>query len=100
MADIKVTSYQELHNTARQLNDSSQTYRDIYKSLLNLANEMGQAWEGADNKAYVERINGIANRLEDMSKKLEVASKTLDTQATNYETAQSQNAQQAGRLPS
>ena len=43
MADIKVTSYQELHNTARQLNDSSQTYRDIYKSLLNLANEMGQA---------------------------------------------------------
>lgn len=43
MADIKITSYQDMHNSANQLKQSSQTYHDIYKSLLDIASTMGQA---------------------------------------------------------
>lgn len=100
MANIKITSYQDIHNSASQLKQSSQTYHDIYKNLLDIANTMGQAWDGADNQTYVDRINGIAHHLESMSEKLQIAGDTLDKQATNYETAQSQNAQQAAKLPS
>ena len=81
-----------LHAAAQKFSRLSQDYTAVYTRLLNAAQTMGDAWNAADNLAFVEQLNGFCEELKTMANHLEQDSQTLNQQATNYETVRDNNA--------
>jgi len=94
---IRVTP-SELGAAADRLTDLSEGYTQIYTQLLQQAGTMGSAWEGEDNLAFVEQINGFCQELKDMATKLVSAADALRLQKSNYENRQSDNIAQVRKL--
>ncbi len=80
-----------LHSAAQKFSQLSQDYTSVYNRLLNSAQTMGDAWNSADNQAFVEQINGFCEELKAMATHLEQAAQALNQQATNYETTRDNN---------
>jgi WXG100 family type VII secretion target len=95
---ISVASFEDMAKAAQRLQAISETYTEIYTQLLQEANTMGTAWEGADNLAFVERITGFTDNLKDMASKLALASQALDKQRANYVARQDHNITQVKKL--
>ena len=95
---ISVASFDKMAEASKKLQQISEIYTDIYKQLLQEANTMGTAWEGADNLAYVEQINGFTEELKAMAAKLSLASQALEKQRANYVARQDNNIAQAKKL--
>ncbi len=98
MAKIRVDSYEQMKATADQLRAISENYSSISAQLLDRAGTMGAAWEGEDNLAFVARINGFAEELNLMAKKVMLCSETLDAQWRNYKVTQENNISQVNKL--
>ena len=81
---FSVESFEALGNASKQLQAHSETYTQIYTQLMQEASTMGAAWEGADNQAFVEQINGFTEELKAMAQKLATASQALEKQRANY----------------
>lgn len=96
---INVESFDEMARTAKKLQQLSSVYEAIAKRLLATANNMGDAWAGEDNLAFVNQINGFAQELKFMSDKLEDAGMALDQQRANYVKRQDENINDARKLP-
>ena len=94
---IRVTP-EDLGTAAKKLQDCSDNYTSIYTQLLQDAGTMGAAWEGDDNLAFVDQINGFCDDLKTMADKLVLASQTLEQQKTNYQNRQQDNMTQVKRL--
>jgi WXG100 family type VII secretion target len=94
---IRVTP-QDLEAASKRVLEISQSYREIYTQLLQTASTMGAAWEGEDNLAFVNQINGFTDKLKAMSDKLETASRALDQIKTNYVQRQEANIAQVSKL--
>ena len=75
---ISVASFDDMAKASKRLQALSETYTEIYTQLLQEANTMGTAWEGADNLAFVEQINGFTEELKAMAAKLMTASEALE----------------------
>ncbi len=95
---ISVSSFDEMAKASQKLQALSETYTEIYTQLLQEANTMGSAWEGADNLAFVEQINGFTEELKTMAQKLSLASQALDKQRANYVAQQESNITQVKKL--
>ena len=95
---ISVASFEDMAKAAQRLQSLSETYTEIYTQLLQEANTMGSAWEGADNLAFVEQINGFTEKLKAMAAKLSTAGQALDKQRANYVARQENNITQAKKL--
>lgn len=80
-----------LHSAAQKFTQLSQEYTTVYTRLMNAAQTMGDAWNSADNLAFVEQINGFCEELRGMAAHLDQAAQTLNQQATNYETVRDNN---------
>ena len=80
-----------LHSAAQKFNQLSADYTSVYSRLLNVAGTMGEAWNAADNLAFVDQINGFCEELKAMANHLEQAAQALDQQAKNYETVRDNN---------
>ena len=59
---IRVTP-EQLEAASKKLHEYAISYTEIYSRLLQQAETMGEAWQGADNLAYVEQINGFCDNL-------------------------------------
>jgi len=94
---IRVTP-QDLETASKKLGELSETYTGIYTQLMQQANTMGEAWEGADNQAFVDQINGFNEDLKSMAQKLQTASEALQVQKTNYVNTQENNMVQVRKL--
>lgn len=94
---IRVTP-EELEKASQKLAGLSESYTQIYSQLLQEAGTMGAAWEGDDNLAFVDQINGFCEELKQMAAKLQTASDALNQQKTNYATRQNDNITQARKL--
>jgi len=94
---IRVTP-QELETASKKLAELSETYTGIYTQLMQAASTMGDAWDGEDNLAFVDQINGFNQDLKSMADKLVTASQALDKQRTNYATIQDSNTAQVRKL--
>ena len=81
----------ELHAAANKLNELSSEYTTVYNALLNAARTMGEAWNSADNLAFVDQINGFCEDLKAMADHLVQSAQAMDLQAKNYETARDNN---------
>ena len=95
---ISVASFEDMAKAAQKLQSLSETYSDIYTQLMQEANTMGTAWEGADNLAFVDQINGFTEELKMMATKLSTASQALDKQRANYVARQENNITQVKKL--
>ena len=80
-----------LHTAAQKFTQLSQEYTTVYTRLMNAAQTMGDAWNSADNLAFVEQISGFCQELQAMVSHMEQASTALNQQATNYETTSENN---------
>ena len=94
---IRVTP-EELGTASKKLTEISGTYTEIYQQLLGEAEGMGQAWQGDDNLAFVNRINGFLEELQAMAKKIESAGATLEAQRVNYVNRQQANIDAVNKL--
>ena len=94
---IRVTP-QELETASKKLAELSETYKGIYTQLMQTASTMGEAWEGEDNLAFVDQINGFNGDLKVMADKLLTASQALDQQKANYVATQENNMVQVRKL--
>ena len=95
---ISVASFDDMAKAAQKLQTLSETYTEIYTQLMQEANTMGSAWEGADNLAFVEQINGFTEELKGMAAKLSIAGQSLDKQRANYVARQDTNITQVKKL--
>lgn len=95
---ISVASFEDMAKASQRLQALSETYTEIYTQLMQEANTMGTAWEGADNLAFVERINGFTAELKNMADKLSLASQALEKQRANYVARQDNNITQVNKL--
>lgn len=95
---ISVASFEDMDKASKRLQSLSESYTEIYTQLMQEANTMGSAWEGADNLAFVEQINGFTEELKAMAAKLTNASQALDKQRANYIARQDNNITQVKKL--
>ena len=89
---------QTLKDSATKINNYADTFENIYKSLLQQAENMGDAYQGDENIAYVEKIKELSTKLNGMTEHLRNASQTLNTQAQNYENRKNDNIAQIRKL--
>ena len=94
---IRVTP-EELDKVSKQLGQISKDYTDIYVQLLQKTGTMGEAWEGTDNIAFVDQINGFCEELKLMAKKINVAAEAMEKQKINYANRQETNITQVKKL--
>ena len=87
---IRVTP-EELEKASTALKKHSESYTTIYQKLFQEVGTMGEAWDGEDNLAYVEQINGFCEELKQMADKLMTASTTMKQQKDNYVNQQKNN---------
>lgn len=95
---ISVSSFSKMEEASKRLQTISETYTQIYQQLMQNAETMGSAWEGADNLAFVEQIKGFTDKLKAMADKLHAASTALDAQRANYVARQEDNIAQVKKL--
>ena len=95
---ISVASFEDMARAAQRIQAISETYTEIYTQLMQEANTMGSAWEGADNLAFVEQINGFTEELKTMAAKLSTVSQALEKQRANYVARQDHNITQVKKL--
>ena len=89
---------QTLKDASTKISSYADTFENIYKSLLQQAENMGDAYQGDENTAYVEKIKELSTKLQGMTEHLRNASSTLNTQAQNYEDRKNDNISQIGKL--
>lgn len=89
---------QELQTTATFLKDAAESYQRIYTELMNVAGNMGAAYDSEDNRAFVEKIHGCTGELRAMAERLEQTADILMQQKTNYERQTEANISAVRRL--
>lgn len=95
---INVSSFDEMAKASQKLQEISNSYTEIYTQLMQEAQTMGTAWEGADNLAFVDQITGFTDELRMMAEKISVASQALEQQRANYVARQDANIEQVKKL--
>lgn len=98
MANIKFT-VEDIKNSATSIKNRSGEFSEEYKEIIKLANESDSYYHSADSQEFVEKVNGLKNRMKFMVDKLEQLAKTLDTEAKNYEERVNANKRAASNLP-
>lgn len=96
--DINVQSFSDMANASQKLASMSEEYKQLSNQLMQKCQDMGAAWEGADNQAFVEQISGFTQELDQMSQQLQTDADTLKKQKENYEQRQDDNISQVSKL--
>lgn len=96
--DINVSSFSDMANASQKLLSLSEEYKQLSNQLMQKAQDMGTAWQGADNQAFVQQITGFTQELDQMATQLQTDSETLKQQKVNYETRQDDNISQVSKL--
>ena len=88
-----------INQKATLLSQYADEYEAISNQLRQAATTMGAAYDSADNRSFVSRIEQCVNDLKNMAAKLRAASATLKGQSSMYTNTENANTQQANRLP-
>ena len=88
-----------LNQKAANLNEHADEYNSISAKLQSAATTMGAAYDSADNRSFVARMEACAKELKAMADKLRAAAATLSSQATIYTEQENSNTQKANQLP-
>lgn len=85
------TDYGVMGDKAAKLLELAGTYAGYAKRLRAEATSMGAAYDSADNRAYIARIEVACDHLDRMAKELETGSEKLALQGEAYETREDEN---------
>lgn len=89
---------ESMQRVASTLEDKADEYRSIYQQLVNTATGMGEAYDSADNRQFVSKIQECCQDLQKMEQKLRIASTIIKGQAAAYRSTEEFNTEQAGKL--
>ncbi len=89
---------ERLLEASKVMSDLSTKYSGISKQMMAKADNMGNAWNSEDNKAFVAQIDGFCEDLNQMVRKLESASEMLSLQYQNYDNRKNDNIAQVKKL--
>lgn len=78
----------KLEEAARVMDQQIADYQIVYNNLYKEVGEMGEAWKGADNMAFVEQIEGFKENFEKMVTLLNDYSNFLRESAKTYRATQ------------
>ncbi len=95
---FSVETYEQMRSTADNLQTISETYTNLYNQFFGVADSISTAWEGADQQAFLQKINGFTDSLTAVAKKISTASQALRQITDNYSTKQEDNIAQAQKL--
>ena len=84
---------------AKTVDEYAETYDSISRELLSAATTMGAAYDSADNRTFVSRIEDCSKDLKAMAEKLRSTSNTMKEQANEYRKREAENTQKAANLP-
>jgi WXG100 family type VII secretion target len=73
-------------------------YQNAHKQLYSEVNAMGQAWQGADNVAYVKQINQFEDDFQRLEKLMQQYIEFLHYASSHYGQTQGNVASGAGKL--
>ena len=88
-----------LKRVSNELDSLAEEYAQESKDLRQEATTMGENYQSNDNRKFVEQIETLCDELDAITKKLETASETLNKDASDYLTQESDNTGVAGTLP-
>jgi WXG100 family type VII secretion target len=94
---IKVSPSQ-LNTTATQIDSEAAEYRKLYTKLYSEVGAMKAAWQGVDNLAFTNQIEGFRQDFDEMAKLVEQYSQFLKQSAKTYQQAQDNTVAGARRL--
>lgn len=97
-ADFK-TDYDVMSDKAGELAELADTYGSIAERLRDQATSMGAAFQSADNRTYVSRIEAACDDLAQMAKQLLSHSGKLELQSKKYKGTEDENTGVASQLP-
>lgn len=88
----------ELERVSNEILKLSEKYADITTQLSSENKKLEGNWEGDDKLEYFTKVEGLCNRLQQMSEKLKVVSSTLKEIKKNYEDNEAKNKAAASNL--
>lgn len=88
----------QLEQTARYLQDASESYQRIYNQLISAAESMGASYDSEDNRVFVSQIQSCTGELHAMAERLSKTAGILRNQKANYEKQTEANVAAARRL--
>ena len=94
---FSVESFNTMEKTGRALKDHAVTYDQIAKKLL-MQGETISSWGGADQEAFVQKVQGLAERLQAVSSRLDLGGEILIAQKQNYVVTQDAVIEGVGKL--
>lgn len=94
---IKVDPAQ-LNATASQVESAAGEYRKLYNKLFSDVGGMRAAWQGVDNQAFTQQIEGFRDDFEMMAKLMDEYGTFLRNAAKTYQQTQDEIVSQAQRL--
>lgn len=94
---IEVTP-EYLRNAATSIEDLANQYKSQYEAFYGETNAMASAWQGKDNLAFINQIDGFKDDFTKMYNLMVQYAEFLRTTAKTYDTAQETITQQARKL--
>ena len=88
----------ELTSAATAIEGSAAEYRRLFNQLYTDVNGMGAAWQGVDNQAYVQQIDGFKDDFTKMATLMDEYAAFLKQAAETYTRAQEETTSAARRL--
>lgn len=87
-----------LDSTAQKISVQASDYETSYQKLFSEVDGMAAVWQGEDNLAFVERVNGFREDFQHMTALMREYSEFLKKSATSYRTTQQDVAAKARTL--
>lgn len=78
----------QLDSTAAQIENQAADYEQIFNQLFSEVGALGSAWQGKDNQAYVQQIEGFRDDLQQMAQLMRDYAEFLKTSAKTYRDTQ------------
>lgn len=95
--NITVTP-EALRTAAGQIEGFAQNYESEYNRFYETTNQMNAGWDGADNRAFISRIDGFRDDFKKMKDLMVSYATFLRNTAKTYDATQQAIVDQAGKL--
>lgn len=98
MARIIEVTPEYLRNAATAIEELANQYKSQYEAFYGETNAMASAWQGRDNMAFINQIDGFKDDFTKMYTLMNQYADFLRTTAKSYDAAQESITQKAKKL--
>ncbi len=80
-------NYEETRTTGSQISNKGQEFRELLNKIMNINNQLKDAWQGSDAMKYSNAITEQSQYMQKLSDTIEELGQTVVRIATAYEQA-------------